>query len=825
MNLLSRICRLLRSLRQRGVVKQEIDRGASFGETLLQDARFGARMLRKRPGFTTVAVLVLAFAIGVNTAIFSLLSAVLLKPLPYKNPEQLVSLWEDSTGNGMGRQDVSGGVFLAWKEQSTAFSNLSLIYRQALDLSGRNDPLRLSGAAVSADFLDMLGVKTAVGRGFSSREDQPGRDKVVVIADRLWQTSYGGDKAIIGRTIQLGGEARTIVGVLPPCPMPSPEVEFLIPFDFGHDPWSQAYDDQRFEVIGRLRQGVSVKQAIAQLRTISERIEPGGPQRRKDVAMVPLHEQVTGGQRPVILLLFGCTGFVLLIACCNIAGLLLARASTRQPEFAIRAALGAGRSRLVRQLLAEGFVLAIWGTGSGLLLACWLVQTLPKLNSVLVPGVSQGSIDWRVTGFAIAATVGCGLVFGIAPLAHLLKPGHSDRLRAGRGQYGPPARSVIRRLLVVSQLAIAFILLTGGSLLIRSFLALRSAYLGFDPKGVTVMDVPLPSWKYPDSASRLAFYRELLRKVDSIPGVEAAALVSSLPFTVTSETSFRIVGRPDSETGSAFAEYDFCTRSYFAAMSVPILKGRSFTASDEAGSRPVAIVDETFVKRYLPGGEVLGRQIVAAGLTWEIVGVVGPMRHRRLTPDLRPRIYAPYNLKPEITQCLVVRSNVGPPVVPGIVGRVAAMDPDLPISNVRALADVVWGSLAERRLVLILIAGFGAVALVMALLGLYGSISHFMSDRTHEFGVRVALGATSGGILKLVLRRAAVQIGAALLIGLPTALGLSRLLARFLYETKAADPWTFALVPLVLVSTALFASWLPAQRAARVNPMQALRNE
>ena len=794
----------------------------------MNDLKFAFRQLLKNPGFTAVAVLTLALGIGANTAIFSVVNGVLLKPLPYLQPGQLVNLWEDSTGTGLGRQHVAGGVFLAWKEQSTVFENLSVSYLTDMNLIGDSPPERIAGAAVSANYLQILRAKALIGRVFLPDEDKPGQDKVVVLSHNVWQQQFGGVTNLVGQAIKLGDHSRTVIGVLPPRFLLSEKMEFLIPFVFGSEPWSTSYEESRFEVIARLKPGFRIEDARSELQTISERLKTIRPSSKKDwsVAITPMHEEVTGKIKLMLWTLSGAVGFVLLIACANVANLLLARSTGREREMAIRAALGAGRWQIARQLLTESASLSILGCLLGLLFAFWGIDALSRLSETSLPRAHEVRVDARVLGFSFLASLACALGFGLMPALRASVPDFSRTLKEGGRVSDSGSLNSIRGALVVTEVALALVLLAGAGLLLHSFIRLQTAPLGFDPRNALVMEISLPEKKYPNAALRTAFFAEVIERVRSLPGVHAAGLAGSLPFVVTWEMGFKIAGGREVADRPLYADYDFCTANYFRALGVPLIKGRFFAERDGAGSPRVVIVDQTFANRYFPNAEPLGQRLEADGAQWQIVGVVGNVRHRRFVADFRPRVYAPQAFSPFPSAYMVVRAPASSLNLVEIIRKeISAIDPEQPISNIRTLEQVVSKSVEGRRLALILLGIFAGVSLLLAAVGVYGVMAFSVSKRTHEIGVRIALGAQGEDVLRLVVKHGMRLTLAGVAIGIFGALALTRVLANQLYQVKAADPIALAAVSVLLIGVAAAACYVPARRATKVDPMEALRHE
>jgi len=795
-------------------------------ESFIQDLRFGARMLAKNPGFTLIAVLTLALGIGANTAIFSVVNGVLLKPLPYDQPGQLVQLWEDP-GSGTRKNRIAPGAFLDWREHNTTFESLSVFGGANLNLTGVGEPERLNGVEVSACALEILRARPLLGRAFAPDEDQPGKDKVVVLTYRLWQRRWSGDAAIIGRTVQLGGQSYTVIGVLPPNFLPWETAEFVIPYVFS--PQAAQQRGMHFlRAFARLKPGVSVEQAQVELNAFAQRLKPLYPASKKDwgVTVVPLHEEITGQIKPTLLLLLGAVALVLLIACANVANLLLARASARQRELTIRAAIGAGRWRIVRQLLTESALLALLGALCGFLLAYWSVDALPRLITVNMPRAQEVSLDMRVLGFTLLVSLVTGLAFGLAPAYQAARLNLNGTLKeSGRGSLSN-ARNRLRGGLVVAEVALALMLMVGAGLLLKSFIRLSSVPPGFNPQNALTMGITLPEKKYPDAARRSAFFMQAIQRIEALPGVTAAGLTWTLPVIGGPPSNrFKIEGRK-SEPEGGDADFDYCTPNFFRALGIPLLKGRVFEAGDAAESPRVVIVNEALVRAYFPNEEPLGQRLRIENESWEIVGVVGDWRSRGLGEKVSPRYYMPQPFSKWGSGSLIVRTAGAPLALAESVRKaILTVDAEQPVANLRTLEDVIATSVAQRRLTLRLIGVFAVLALLLAALGLYGVMAYVVTLRTNEIGVRLALGAQTRDVLRMVVRQGMTLVGIGLLIGLIGAFSLTRFIAAQLYEMSPVDPATFALVSLLLTGVALLACYIPARRATKVDPLIALRHE
>jgi putative ABC transport system permease protein len=808
-----------------------------FGD-ILQDLRYGLRTLRKHPGFTAVAVTALALGIGANTAIFSVVNTVLLRPLPYHDPDRLVMVWEDDTKGGYPRDTPSAANFVDWREQNKVFEGMGALADQSFNLTGAGDPERLEGKRASANLFNLLGVEPMIGRGFLPEDDQPGAGRVVVLSHGLWQRRFGADPSVVGRQLELNGQSHTVVGVMPRSfQFPSPETELWAPIAFTQQ---EAANRGRhyLQVVARMKPGVSVEQAQAEMSTIAARLQQQYPENNTDLGatVVPLHEQVVGDIRPALLILLGAVGFVLLVACANVANLLLARAAARQKEIALRVALGASRARLIRQFLTESVLLSALGGVFGLLLALWGVNLL---KAFIPDGISQVraiAVDSKVLGFTILVSLLTGLIFGLAPatqasnfnLNETLKEGGRDASSGSKGKR-------VRSLLVVAEVAVSLVLLIGAGLLINSFLRLRSVETGFNVSNLLTMSVVLPDQKYPDRARRTAFYDELIRRVEAVPGVKSAAVTNWIPLVRQGDSvGVTIEGQPPPEPGK---ENIVVTRvvnpRYFETMGIRLSRGRAFDERQARADSPGAvIVSETAARRYWPGQDPIGKRL-AIGTPdspedWlTVVGVASDVRQFQLDAEPRPQMYLSYaQVGLFAPRHLVVSTSVEPQSLTSAVrGAVWGIDRDQPVSNVRTMEDVLSESIARQRFSMLLLGIFAAVALLLAAVGLYGVMSYTVAQRTREIGLRMALGAQRSDVLMLVVGQGLKLALAGVALGLVAAFLLTRVMSSLLFGVSPTDPATLAVISLVLVAVALLAAYIPARRATKVDPLIALRYE
>ncbi len=796
--------------------------------TLLQDLKYGLRMLAKNPGFTTVAILTLALGIGANTAIFSVVNGVLLRPLPYEQPGQLVNLWEEF-GDG-GRNAVAGGVFTDWKEHSTVFEALSVISGSAMNLTGAGEPERTNGLQVSASFLEILRVHPVLGRGFLPDEDRLGKDnRVIIFSHRFWQRRFGGRANLVGRTIRMDGERYTVIGILPPRALLSESVDYLVPFVFGNEEWQRSRGDQRFEVIARLKSRVTIEQARTELRTIKQRLQSLYPKWKEhwSAIITPMHEDATAPVKPTLLVLMGAVGFVLLIACANVANLLLAKAATRQKEMSIRLALGASRGHVIRQVLTESILLALIGGALGVMFAFWGVEVLSKLSEATLPLAREVTVDARVLFFSLVASVGVGIAFGLVPALQVSAADLNSTLKeGGRGSMNDSV-SRVRSSLIVSEVALALVLLVGAGLLLKSFFHLLNVAPGFNPDNVLTMELSLPEVKYPTGDSRARFLHQVFQRLEAIPGVDAAGMATSLPMMGWSLGSpVSVEGRVSQPEFGYNSAYDFISGTYFRAMGIPLLKGRVFTEYDDSTKATrVVIFDQALAKKVFPDEDPLGKRIRFWGDLWEVVGVVGSVRHQGLDGPAYERIYLPQAFGPW-SGSLVVRTKVPPlGLVEPTRKEILAVDPEQPVSNISTMSQMIADSVAQRRLTLILLSMFASAAVLLAAIGLYGVMAYAVVQRTHEIGVRMALGAQRRDVVKLVVRGGLQLTSLGVLFGLAGSLAVTRVLASQLFEVRTTDASAFLGASFLLVLVAVAACYIPARRATKVDPMTALRCE
>jgi len=803
-------------------------------DTFFHDMRYGVRMLLKNPGFAVVATIALALGIGANTAIFSVVNTVLLRSLPYPDPDRLMVVRETKLPQ-FPEFSVSPGNFLDWQKQNTVFEKLVAINPSAYNFtSDAADPERLRGARVSAGLFEMLGAAPALGRTFLDEEDQPGQN-VAVLSSALWKRRFNSDPNIIGRSITLSATSYTVIGVMPSSfQFPDRDTELWTPVGFTAAQ-AQQHGAHYLSVIGRLKPGATLDQAGTEMSAIAGRLaeQYSGSNAGWSVNVVPMQEYDVRDIKPALLILLGAVALVLLIACANVANLLLARATARQKEIAIRTALGASRWRVIRQLLTESVLLALAGGAVGLLLALWGTDLLLALAPEDLPRVKDVALDGRVIAFTLLVTCLTGVIFGLVPALQASRPNLNETLKeGGRGTTGGHHR--VRGSLVITEVALALMLLVGAGLLIRSFYRLQQVNPGFNTRNAMAVTVSLPGKKYPQPDQTAAFYTQLIERVSGLPGVAATGATQALPVQGDYLLGFNIQGRaPDAPGEDKSTNYYSVTPDYFKAMGIPLIRGRVFTDQDRKDSMRVAIINEEMAKKYFPDEDPIGKGInVTNGPETfrEIVGIVGDVKQYGPAQPTTVQTYEPFLQNPFSGMTLVVRTEGNPTALTSAIrSQVLAIDKDQPIARTRPLEQVLSESIAKERFAMLLLGAFGAVALILAAVGLYGVMSYAVTQRTHELGIRMALGARSGDVLRLVVGQgmtlALVGVGIGLGGALVGAFVLKRLMANLLFATGATDPLTFAGISVLLAGVALGACLVPARRAIKVDPMIALRYE
>jgi putative ABC transport system permease protein len=796
-----------------------------------RDVRFAMRSLLRTPSFTAIAVLTLALGIGANTAIFSVVNAVLLRPLPFEDPSSLVTINEIRPDGGSSPAAYLN--FTDWQKQSDAFRSIALFRDLSFNLAGGAEPERIAGALVSADFFPTLGISPRLGRYFAEGEDRPGADGVTVISHGLWQRRFGGERDVVGRSLTVDGRALTVIGVAAPDFHFPERSDIWIPVSHDATDVLENRGLHAYGVIGRLSPGVSIDRAAASLQSIAARLGGEYPATNKawGIAVAPLHQSLVKSVRPTLLVLLGAVGFVLLIASANVANMMLARSVARRHELSIRTALGATRWRLVRQLLTESVLLALAGAVVGLALAAWGVDALLTLAPESLPAGADVVLDRSVLGFTLGVSVVTSLIFGLVPAVHAAGRDIEASLReSGRGSGGAD-RQRTRRLLVVAEIALALLLLVGTGLMVQSFQRLQAVDPGFNPEGVVTATLSLPRADG-DTARVIGFYQELVSRAGTLPGVTAAGAVSYLPlgrdganyrFLVESQPVVEPQLRPRSE-------FNIVTPGYFATLQIPVLQGRDFDRRDRWDAAPVVVVSRTLARRFWPTESAVGKRLTLGEPSEDawmtVIGVVGDAKQQSLDAEPRPQIYAPHAQVGVEEMALLVRTGTDPAsIVPAVRDAVSAVDPAVPVSEVRQMTQVRSASISTERFRTLLLAAFGVLALALAAIGIYGVISYGVVQRSREIGIRMALGARRPEILRLVVGDGMLMVGIGIGLGLLAAAGLARFLESLLYAVRPGDPATFVAIAVLIAAVALAACILPARRAMRVDPAGTLRTE
>ena len=806
-------------------------------ETLLNDVRYGVRMLVRNPTFTVVSVIALALGIGANAAIFSVVNGVLLSPLPYKEPERLMMIRETKLPQ-FPEFAVASGNFLDWKKQNTVFERLVAFRRSSLNLIGTGDPERLSGLNVTEGFFAMLGAQPQMGRDFLLEEDQPGFNNVVILSHGLWQRRFGADPKILDQAITLSGQNYTVIGVMPSTFRfggGDDQIDLWTPMAFTAQD-AQNHGGHSVAAMGKLRPGIALDQARAEMSTIAGRLAVQYPEANTgwNVKLIPLLEFSVRTIKPALIVLLVAVAFVLLIACANVANLLLARAAGRQKEIVTRTALGAGRWRIIRQLLTESMLLSLAGGVVGLLLAKWGTDLLLTLAPPDLPRMDNVSIDGRALAFTAAITFLTALIFGLAPALQASKPNLNETMKdAARGSTEGGRRNLIRSTLVVLEVASALVLLVGAGLLIKSFWRLQKVDPGFNPDNALTAWVSLPKTKYPEDSQTVLFFQQLIERVNALPGVQAAGAAHVVPMTGDDYVlGFEVDGRPPLPPGaSQSTNYYSVSADYFKAMGIPLRRGRVFTERDTEDSPPVAVINETMVQKIFPNEDPIGKRITFDNRDknpewFEIVGIVGDVKQYGLDQPTTMQTYEPYTQQPPSSMMLVVRSAGDPTNLSAAIrSEVLKLDKEQPTAYIKTLNEYFAISVAQQRFSVVLLGIFAAVALVLAAVGIYGVLSYAVTQRTHEIGIRMALGAGQRDVFRLVVGRGMLLSVIGVVGGLVSAFALTRLMASLLFGVTATDAVTFASVAGVLLAVALLACYIPARRAMKVDPLVALRYE
>lgn len=808
----------------------------------LQDLRYGLRTLLKHRSFTFIAVFTLALGIGANTAMFSVVNAVLLRPLPYNDPARLVTIWEESPDRGLSQIPVSYANLRDWVDQNQSFEQISAYQFANRNLTGAGEPARLLTIRASANLFSLVGATPLLGRTFLPDEDNERAAHVVILAHALWQKQFNSDPGIVGKSITLNNQNYTVVGVMP--------ASFQFPVGFGYlgkvisdpielyVPLAPTADETRrgnysFFAIGRLRSGVSIDHARAEMTAIERRLEQQYPDSNTGIgiSLILTQEQTVKEIRPALLVLLGAVVFMLLIACANIANLLLARAAARQKEIAIRTALGSNRLRILRLLLTESLMLSLAGGCLGFLLAYWGTNILVALAPDNVPRLNEVGVDARVFGFTLAISLITGLLFGLAPAIHAAKPNLNEGLKEGsKGSMGSVAGKRTRNVLVAIEVALSLVLLIGAGLMIKSFVRLQQTNLGFNPDQLLTVNVSLSSSKYPEDRQQAAFFQQALERIQSLAGVQSAGATTALPLTLSvSGSDFRIEGRPEPEAGKEMIiNTSSISPGYFKTLGISILKGRDFSDRDNSDAPLAAIINSDLARTYFPTEDPLAKRITFDdGESWiSIVGVVPDIKRMGLDTTAKPEVYFPYLQVPSPSMSVVARTTTEPlSLVGGVKNQIQTIDKDLPVGEWKTMQQVLSDSNSGRRFNLVLLTVFAAVALILAIVGIYGVMSYAVTQRSHEIGIRMAIGAQSRDVFRMVVGEGMILALIGIGFGLVGAFALTRLMTTMLFAVEPTDPATFITISVLLAGVTLVACYIPGRRATKVDPLIALRYE
>ena len=807
---------------------------------LLQDLRYALRALLKNPGFALLAIVTLALGIGANTAIFSVVNGVLLKPLPYRDPQQLIRVFERSERQP--RFPMAQGNFQDYREQNTALSGLALYTRHDMEFSQGDKPERLAALGVTAGFFELLGVQPLLGREFRRDDELPGNSSVVILSYGLWQRRFNGDPAIVGKGITLSGQPFTVVGVMPAGVQHVGGDYRSMPHGESVDLWgplempAQAGRGPHFcNAIGRMKPDVTLAQAEAAFNVIADRLAQQYPNTNQGwrIAIQPLHEEIVGRAQTPLLVLFGAVFFVLLIVCVNVANLLLARATVREREVAVRAALGAGRWRIVRQLLTESVLLAFLGGAAGVLLAKWLIAALNVLSQEQLPRLQAVTLDGRILLFTLALTLLTGVLFGLAPALQAGQLDLNEVLKEGGRSGGTSRRQRrLRDALVIAEVALALVLLVGAGLLMRSFWKLQQTDPGFNSEHVLTASLTLPRARYSDKSKAIGFQQQLLERLAALPGVQAAGLTSDLPWTGYDENAgFAIEGKTFPRNQAPSGRYHYVSPDYFRTVGVPLISGRFFGGEDRPDTPSVVLINRSMAERYWPGESAVGKRFSFASQPKEkdwnaVVGVVGDVKDYPYSPAAEPAFYFSTTQGSPPEMILALRANTDPlRLVETVRAEIRSLDKDLPLAEVKTLETIASTAVAGQRFTLWLVGLFALTALVLAAVGIYSVLSYLAAQRTHEIGIRMALGAERRDVLRLLIGQGMSLALVGVSLGLVASFGLTRLLKNLLFNVSATDPLTFVAIALLLITVALLACYIPARRATKVDPLVALRYE
>ena len=797
-------------------------------DSLIKDFRYGVRSLRKRPSLTILAVLTLALGIGANTAMFSVINAVLLRPLPFHQPERLV--WMNESGPEVANRWLSYPNFLDWQARSASFEAMSTFRGWSMTMMGTDEPLDLNSRLVGADYFRVMGVNPLLGRSFSSEDDRPDASPVTILSYSFWQSQFAGDQNIVGKGITLDGRAHTVIGVMPQSFTHAGPPPLWLPI--GAQNWNKRDVRTAGNVIARLQPGVTIAQARAEMNGISQQLAREHPTDNAGadrVNVLSLQESITGNIAPSLYVLFGAVGLVLLIACANVANLLLARAATRRKEFAVRAALGATRSRIIRQLLVESVILSLAGGALGLLLASWGTNVLTRVASEAVPRLQGAQLSYSVLGFNLLVSLLSGIIFGLAPAWRFSKAQLQDTLKDSGSTSSEKEGKRLRSALVVAEVALSVALLVGAGLLIKSILVLSTSDPGFEPRNVVTMDLKLPRNRYKNSGERAVVLQQILERAQAQPGVEAASLSASLPGFGAWTNDIVPEGHPPLQRGEMInVSWAIVSADYFKTMRVPILKGRTFTRDEDAGGKAVCLVDENLAKRFWPNQEAVGKHIKYGSPGWnQIIGVVKEVKAYGSEAKPLIMIYTPMGGFAVQNPALSVRTNIEKPegLVAAITREVHAIDKDVPVTEVTTLNELLSREASPKRFNAGLLSLFAGIALLLAAIGVYGVTSYTVAQRTHEVGIRMAIGAQKSDVMRLFLSEGLKLVLLGLALGLAAAFALTRLIQSLLFGVSTTDLPTFAVVAAGLFVVALLACYIPARRATKVDPLVALRYE
>jgi len=815
---------------------------------MAQDLKYAFRILFKHPLVTAVAVLTLALGIGANTAIFSVLNAVVLRPLPYGDPDRLVMLWETIAGND--KRSVAPGNYNDWRAQNNSFSEMAGMFCGNFNLTGDGEPERVNGSTVTSNLMSTLGVSAQLGRTFQSEDDHHQDRPLVIIGDALWHRRFGADKAIVGRTIAIDESSYTVVGVMPPgfnYPVLSDvwvlgrdrtAVSMSLISQFPQNDWTHERDAHFINVVGRLKPGVTLAQAQSDIAGISRRLEHEFPDTNAGLGsnVISLHTQIVGNVKSLLSILLGAVAFVLVIACTNVASLLFARATQRDREFAIRRAVGASRWRLVRQLLTESIVLSLAGGVAGLALSVEAVDLFIKLSPGDIPRLSEASVDLRLLGFTFLVSMLTGIAFGLWPALHATSGSLNQSLKdAGSKASEGKRRRRSRNVLIVTELALAQVLLIGAGLLIMSYVRVSRIDPGFNSDHVLSAKIAPSASKYPNAKSRIQFYSRVLEQLRTLPGVSSVGMVMNLPLSGSGmNRGFKVEGRPDPKPDEKVAmDYQVVSHDYFSTLEIPIVRGRGFTVDDNENAARVIVINEAMAKQFWPNDDPVGKRMAigdsSKDSSWRtIVGIVGDVRHASLTEEPVPFAFIDYrqDLESWSRMAFVIKTSTDTASMTSAVrSSLLSVDPQQPVYAIEPMNKLLGNSVAPRRFVMSLIGGLALVALMLAIVGIYSVISFSVSERTREIGIRMALGAKRSDVLRMILGQGMRVSALGIVIGLAIALGLTRWLRSLLFEVSATDPKTFVLVAMMVSLVALIACYLPARRATRVDPLVALKDE